>query len=399
MLMDQAKRLTELTGGDALSLQEKGDLADAQKEGGEKLREVVMRLTAQHDTVKDEGTRTRESITDVKNAIQDFSVKLLPLVNTIREAIVEVARWAAPNSNFVKGLDAEKDRISGIERNGRSAIAGFDDGLAKLRAAADKETDPKKKAALLDNISSLESGRALSLKKLREEAAVSGNAELPDSYRKWLEGASDGKDSPAEPAVSGVKRKGRGRFSMNSDEVASVRAAAREAGVDESLALKYVAKVLPLEASAADAVSPKGARGRLQVMPGNMKPGEDPTKFSDNAKGAMRVIKDALARYGDNEDAVLAYYNGGYRQGDAVRNGRLPPAEETRRYLARNKAAGLLNSGGESGPVPGAGTPAAGSGPSKSVVESIITLLDQNGNQRHDPIVQTHFGAPRPAGF
>lgn len=45
------------------------------------------------------------------------------------------------------------------------------------------------------------------------------------------------------------------------------------------------------------------------------------------------------------------------------------------------------------------GAPGGGDGARKSVAGSVITLLDQNGNQRHDPIVQTHFGAPRPAGF
>lgn len=388
MLMDQAKRLTELTGGDALSLQEKGDLADAQKEGGEKLREVVMRLTAQHDTVKDEGTRTRESITDVKNAIQDFSVKLLPLVNTIREAVVEVARWAAPNSNFVKGLDAEKDRISGIERNGRSAIAGFDDGLAKLRAAADKETDPKKKAALLDNISSLESGRALSLKKLREEAAVSGNAELPDSYRKWLEGSAGG----AASGGGSVQDK--------------IRAEAERQGVPPEIALALAKQESGFRADARGVKIKSGmhkgdsAYGVYQYMGKTAEAkGFDRFDVDQNIRHGVADLKKHYQKFGSWEKAIAAHHAGP----GAVANG-VPGGGDglisTRRYTDNvMKMAGLLNSGGESGPVPGAGTPAAGSGPSKSVVESIITLLDQNGNQRHDPIVQTHFGAPRPAGF
>lgn len=33
-----------------------------------------------------------------------------------------------------------------------------------------------------------------------------------------------------------------------------------------------------------------------------------------------------------------------------------------------------------------------------TVAGSVITLRDEKGNQLYEPIVQTYFGAPRPAG-
>lgn len=44
------------------------------------------------------------------------------------------------------------------------------------------------------------------------------------------------------------------------------------------------------------------------------------------------------------------------------------------------------------------GAPGGGDGARKSVAGSVITLRDEKGNQLYEPIVQTYFGAPRPAG-
>jgi len=95
-------------------------------------------------------------------------------------------------------------------------------------------------------------------------------------------------------------------------------------------------------------ISPKGAVGPYQIMPQNVAALSrlagrqlDPMNPEDGKLMASHVLKDARNKYGNNDQAVLAYYNGGHSAGDAVASGKPPPSPETQGYLAR--AAQLLN--------------------------------------------------------
>lgn len=100
------------------------------------------------------------------------------------------------------------------------------------------------------------------------------------------------------------------------------------------------------ERSGAKAVSPKGAQGRFQLMPEVQKAYgvTNPASESQSADAAGRLLRDTYAQYrkeypgvSDEQiwDAVTAHYNGGYNAGRAVAQGKVPPAKETRDYLAR----------------------------------------------------------------
>ncbi|EFB3100637.1 TPA: lytic transglycosylase domain-containing protein [Escherichia coli] len=70
-----------------------------------------------------------------------------------------------------------------------------------------------------------------------------------------------------------------------------------------------------------NAVSKAGAKGLMQVMPGNFQPGENPFDPRDNIMAGARVFKDGLdwaSRNADGDfDEALRYYNGGVRRGSA----------------------------------------------------------------------------------
>lgn len=70
-----------------------------------------------------------------------------------------------------------------------------------------------------------------------------------------------------------------------------------------------------------NAVSKAGAKGLMQVMPGNFLPGENPFDPHDNIMAGARVFKDALdwasRNAGGDFDEALRYYNGGVRRGSA----------------------------------------------------------------------------------
>lgn len=89
----------------------------------------------------------------------------------------------------------------------------------------------------------------------------------------------------------------------------------------------------------ARAVSPKGARGLMQLMPGTgarfgVRSPFDPAQ---NIMGGTRYLKMLLDNFGGRVDLVLAGYNAG--EGAVMKYGRrVPPYRETRDYVKRISA-------------------------------------------------------------
>lgn len=83
-------------------------------------------------------------------------------------------------------------------------------------------------------------------------------------------------------------------------------------------------------------VSPKGARGLMQLMPGtSARFGvRNPFNPSENISGGVRYLKQLLKIYKGRVDLVLASYNAG--EGAVAKFGhRVPPYRETRNYVRR----------------------------------------------------------------
>ena len=110
---------------------------------------------------------------------------------------------------------------------------------------------------------------------------------------------------------------------------AIIRKAARTHDLPESL----IAAVIRTESAfTANAVSPKGARGAMQIMPQTQKELglKDPYDAEANVMAGSAYLRKQLDRFGSLELALAAYNAG---PGNVVKYGGIPPFPETIRYV------------------------------------------------------------------
>lgn len=82
-----------------------------------------------------------------------------------------------------------------------------------------------------------------------------------------------------------------------------------------------------------DAVSPVGARGLAQLMPGTARQlGVDPDDPHANLEGGARYLRQQLDTFGGNLEKALAAYNAG--PGRVRQAGGIPAIRETQQYVA-----------------------------------------------------------------
>lgn len=118
-----------------------------------------------------------------------------------------------------------------------------------------------------------------------------------------------------------------------------------EAARRHGLPASFVRSVAKAESGfRADAVSPKGAIGIMQLMPETARSlGADPTDARQNVDAGARYLRDLLIKYKDDPYQLrkaLAAYNAG--PGAVDRYNGVPPYRETMKYVERViKQAGL----------------------------------------------------------
>jgi soluble lytic murein transglycosylase-like protein len=133
------------------------------------------------------------------------------------------------------------------------------------------------------------------------------NSSLPD-FARVLENKKKGKGAPTiKKMVEGVSR----RQGIDSELIFAVMEA--ESNFDPA------------------AVSSKGARGLMQLMPDTAAElGVDPDEPEQNIEGGARYLGQMMTKYGDL-DKALAAYNAGPGKVDSY--GGVPPFPETKKYV------------------------------------------------------------------
>lgn len=99
----QMKALRGIRGKGKLTATETQELDAAMKSGQrEEFRDVLLKLTATRDQEMTDGKAARESISHLDNVMTDLATKLIPINETMRDALTAMAGKLAPDSSFAK---------------------------------------------------------------------------------------------------------------------------------------------------------------------------------------------------------------------------------------------------------------------------------------------------------
>jgi soluble lytic murein transglycosylase-like protein len=207
-----------------------------------------------------------------------------------------------------------------------SAAAAGDEGEA---AALESAGSPLRPPATLRELPPTAVFRAAP-----ERSAIPAAARLtmPPALRAILAPAADATATAAsasEPPSSG------GAAGRLHARLAPFDAVIDEAAAAASIAANWVRAVIIQESGGrADAVSPKGAQGMMQLIPATAAAlgVEDAFDPVENIRAGTRYLGGLLRRFGDMRLALAAYNAGPTR---VAAYGGLPPFRETQTYVAR----------------------------------------------------------------
>ncbi|EMF8384842.1 lytic transglycosylase domain-containing protein [Klebsiella variicola] len=131
-----------------------------------------------------------------------------------------------------------------------------------------------------------------------------------------------------------------------------------------------------------NAVSKAGAKGLMQVMPGNFLPGENPFDPHDNIMAGARVFSWAMQSANGDIEEALRYYNGGSRRGSA--ENRAYPGRIMEKYAEMYGAPKNNDAtGGNSSEI------AKNTSKTNQLLQQIV---DKNGNGSREIVVYNNTG-------
>ena len=151
------------------------------------------------------------------------------------------------------------------------------------------------------------------------------------------------------PAVYYHARHGRSRGGARpvpappEETAAAIHAAAERHQVDERLVTAVAWRESGFNPRA---VSPKGARGTMQLMPETARRlGVDASDLQGNIDGGVQYLSSMMHRFGGDQAKALAAYNAG--PGAVERYGGVPPYAETKAYV--DAILGRMGAGSDDG--------------------------------------------------
>jgi soluble lytic murein transglycosylase-like protein len=167
--------------------------------------------------------------------------------------------------------------------------------------------------------------------KRRESSLHSENSFQSEMDKRVLE--SQGNNTEKLNSKSQATEKAATRHDFSISEIKEIaKQSAKKNRVPEDLVLAMIKTESSYNPKA---VSPKGAKGLMQLMPDviNAMGVSDPFSPEENINAGVKLIKNLLDKYNWNYKTALAAYNAGENAVD--KNGDVPPYNETREYITK----------------------------------------------------------------
>lgn len=143
-------------------------------------------------------------------------------------------------------------------------------------------------------------------------------------------------DTAAVKPSEDTAREALDRVSADANDRVSIQQGIEDAARKYSLPSKLISSVIQAESSfRADAVSPAGAQGLMQLMPATARElgVTDPFDVKQNIDGGARYLRQMLDRFGGDLKVALAAYNAG--PGTVQKYDGDVPYRETRNYVRK----------------------------------------------------------------
>ena len=221
---------------------------------------------------------------------------------------------------------APKDRVKSIDRVGPNSNSNSDDNMATVMQPVVAEVSDAEKPAWIY----LKGGAKVEADSASESAAGVWYKRGP--LFLFIERARiDHIERETAAVASGPKERGWSTGSQSLDRL--IKQTGGRYGVDPYLVFLVMEQESHFNTRA---VSPKGARGLMQLMPGtSARFGvRRPHDAAQNISGGTRYLKELLNRFNNRVDLVLASYNAG--EGAVIKFGhKVPPYRETRNYVKK----------------------------------------------------------------
>jgi len=276
-------------------------------------------------------------------AQQTNKARLMQIIDMAEDPAIsdaEIARAFQGHSMAVRlAAGQTADPETGVMGGGRNVDAVLHGEMAMLRNARLNATQARLPFLSFDQLDGAANSRLLSPGD-RERL----HSSIISEKEKRIINMAHNNPEAALQAIRGNTGRGRASGAKLPENVRNlVIEEANRRGIDPDLALALVAVE---SGGRQDAVSPVGARGVMQLMPGTAKElGVDPDDMAQNIRGGMTYLEQMYNRYGGDMRLALMAYNWGpgnvdsyLRNGHGIKTERNPNGvvpQETQRYLEK----------------------------------------------------------------